>query len=72
MAEQEYRYQGPPSGITLPGAGDDAPREELLTAGRTLRLPADDARVAELVARGHLVAASAEADDEMNRETENL
>ena len=70
MAEQEYRYQGPPSGIAL--AGDDgAPREEMLVAGRVLSLPAGDAQVAELVARGHLVALSAEADAESNREMEN-
>lgn len=71
MAEQQYRYQGPPSGIVLAGASG-APREEPLVAGRELGLPSDDPQVAELVARGLLVALSAEADAEPNDDTENL
>lgn len=68
MAEQEYRYQGPPSGIVLAGA-DGAAREEMLVAGRELRLDDGDPQVAELVARGHLAPASTDADK--NRDTEN-
>jgi hypothetical protein len=52
----------------LAGA-DGAAREEMLVAGRELRLPAGDPQVAELVARGHLAPAATEADN--NRDTEN-
>ena len=69
MAEQEYRYQGPPSGIVLAGADGAAAREEMLVAGRELRLDDGDPQVAELVARGHLAPASTDADK--NRDPEN-
>lgn len=46
--DAEYRYNGPPSGVSLPD------REVLLHPGKTVRLPPDRPFVMTLVARGLL------------------
>ena len=53
MTDKTYRYDGPISGVTLREAGKKL-REVMLFPGKTVQLPAANAHVQALIARGHL------------------
>lgn len=49
----KYLYQGPQSGLSLPGP-DGTVTEHMLVPGAEIELPDDNVAVKALIARGHL------------------